>query len=245
MAERCSQIRSERDSPNVTPRQRSSRPVCANAPWKSRTRKRGRGRGNEDAARFNGLPHPARRQGWSGQAEVAPRPESLLRTETNARPELSRVADLNPALVGECRCPVLACFGLIDRGVVGPTRARYARDGWCQGNRKQIRHQRFMTPAVHDTSGSISASAPDAMKRRPAPGGRGGRDRRPIGRLAPRLPRSTARRASRPGLPPRAVPARDGRDGQRHQDQRGRLGDRRRIDLEDLRPVREWMCGPG
>jgi hypothetical protein len=58
------------------------------------------GSGNGDAARFNRLPRPARRQEWSGQAELAPRPESLPTTETNAGPELSRVADLNPALVG-------------------------------------------------------------------------------------------------------------------------------------------------
>ena len=48
--------------------------------------------------RFNRLPGPARRQEWSGQAEVVPRPESSPRTETNAGPELSRVADLNAAL---------------------------------------------------------------------------------------------------------------------------------------------------
>ena len=58
------------------------------------------GRGNGDAARFNRLPRPARRQGWSGQAEVVPRPESLPWTKTNAGPEPSRVADCNPAIVG-------------------------------------------------------------------------------------------------------------------------------------------------
>jgi hypothetical protein len=58
------------------------------------------GAGTGTGARFNRQPCPARRQEWSGQAEVVPRPESLPRTETNAGPELSRVADLNPAFLG-------------------------------------------------------------------------------------------------------------------------------------------------
>ena len=56
--------------------------------------------GDRDVARLNRLPRPARGQEWSGQAEVVPRPGSLPRTEANAGPDLSRVADLNPALLG-------------------------------------------------------------------------------------------------------------------------------------------------
>jgi hypothetical protein len=56
--------------------------------------------GDTDVARLNRLPRPARGQEWSDQAEVVPRPGSLPRTEANAGPDLSRVADLNPALLG-------------------------------------------------------------------------------------------------------------------------------------------------
>jgi Tn3 transposase DDE domain len=46
-------------------------------------------------------------------------------------------------------CRFLARPGSSARRCVGPTRAKIRRDGWCQGNRKQIGHQRFhMTPAV-------------------------------------------------------------------------------------------------
>src|SRR3954468_24194623 len=63
--------------------------------------------GTSDAARFNRLPRPARRQEWSGQAEVVPRPESSPRTETNAGPELSRVSDLTPRSPGVMPSPDL------------------------------------------------------------------------------------------------------------------------------------------
>jgi hypothetical protein len=95
-------------------------------------RRAGTVRGNRDAAKINGLPRPARRQRWSGQAEVAPRPESLPRTDTNPGPELSRVTDPNPALVGGCRRRVVSCFVRNDRNFerspcarrcVGPKRA--------------------------------------------------------------------------------------------------------------------------
>jgi hypothetical protein len=64
-----------------------------------RTRKRGR-RGNLDAARFDGLPRPALRQEWFGQAEIVPAEYPHSRPDTIARPELSRVVDLNPSFVG-------------------------------------------------------------------------------------------------------------------------------------------------
>jgi hypothetical protein len=58
-----------------------------------------------DATRFDRLPRQARRQGRSGEAEVDPRPDSLPRTETDAGPELRRVADLNHELVAGVPSP--------------------------------------------------------------------------------------------------------------------------------------------
>jgi hypothetical protein len=55
---------------------------------------------NGDAARFNRLPRPARRQEWSGRPEFLLRSECLPLTGTHAKPELSRVAHHHPALVG-------------------------------------------------------------------------------------------------------------------------------------------------
>src|SRR5262249_31625349 len=72
----------------------------------------------KDAARFDRMPRPARRQEWAGQAKVVPRPESRPRAETNAGPELSRVADLNPApLGGDALAGDLTCFGGIGRRI--------------------------------------------------------------------------------------------------------------------------------
>ena len=69
-----------------------------------------------------------------------------------------------------------------------------------------------------------------------APTPPGSQDRPASGRLTPRPPGSPARPSSQAGLPLRTVPAHNGGDGQRHQDQRSRLGDR--IDLDEERPPR-------
>jgi hypothetical protein len=60
---------------------------------------------NGDAARFNRLPRPARRQEWSGRPEFRLRSESLPLTGTHAKPELSRVAHHHPRLSGVMSSP--------------------------------------------------------------------------------------------------------------------------------------------
>jgi len=69
-----------------------------------------------------------------------------------------------------------------------------------------------------------------------APTPPGSQDRPASSRLTPRPPGSPARPSSQAGLPLRTIPAHNGGDGQRHQDQRSRLGDR--IDLDEERPRR-------
>ena len=66
-------------------------------------------------AKWPPLPRTDRRHEWSCEAEVLSGPESSPRTDSNAGSELSRAADLDTALFGGRRRPVLSRFGRIDR----------------------------------------------------------------------------------------------------------------------------------